>query len=120
MAIIVRGLETREAGGFFDCVARVVLDGREREMVLRRYGNHPDLTRRDDTLDPFAVALLVPAMIRGEPLVIEGGIDEFLLVALRSLVPATLRLLAPSWKRVAVEAEPRPAPRRTDRRWKAG
>ncbi|MFM7245140.1 MAG: hypothetical protein ACKO40_13335 [Planctomycetaceae bacterium] len=118
MAIIVRGLETREAGGYFDCVARVAIDGRDREMVLRRYGDHPDLTRRDDTFDPFAVALLVPAMIRGEPLVIEGGVDEFLLVALRSLVQETLRLMAPAWKRVAVEAEPRPAPLATD--WSKG
>lgn len=118
MAIIVRGLETRDERGFFDCVARVTLDGREREMTLRRYGDHPDLTRRADTYDPFAVALLVPAMIRGEPLVIEGEVDEFLLIALRSLVQETLRLMAPGWKRVAVEAEPRPALPVTD--WTKG
>jgi hypothetical protein len=118
MAIIVRGLETRESGGLFDCSARVTLDGRERVMTLRRYGNHPDLTRREDTYDPFAVALLVPAMIRGEPLVIEGAIDEFLLLAVRSLVQESFRLMAPAWKRVAVEAEPRPATLATD--WTKG
>lgn len=118
MAIIVRGLETRDEGGFFDCAARVTLDGREREMTLRRYGDHPDLIRREDTYDPFAVGLLVPAMIRGEPLVIEGAVDEFLLLALRSLVQETLRLMAPGWKRVAVEAEPRVALPATD--WTKG
>jgi hypothetical protein len=93
MAILVRGLETREGGGFFDCSARVTLDGREREMTFRRSGTHPDLARRKDTFDPFAVALLVPAMLRGEPLVIEGDIDEFLLVSLRGLVQASFRLM---------------------------
>ena len=63
MAILVRGLETREGGGFFDCSVRVTLDGREREMTFRRYGTHPNLARRKDTFDPFAVALLVPAML---------------------------------------------------------
>jgi hypothetical protein len=118
MAILVRGLETREGGGFFDCSARVTLDGREREMTFRRSGTHSDLGRRKDTFDPFAVALLVPAMLRGEPLVIEGDIDEFLLVSLRGLVQASFRLMAPAWRRVAVEAEPRPAAATTD--WTKG
>jgi hypothetical protein len=64
------------------------------------------------------VALLVPAMLRGEPLVIEGDIDEFLLVSLRGLVQASFRLMAPAWRRVAVEAEPRPAAATTD--WTKG
>lgn len=118
MAVIVRGLESRQTEGFFDCAARVVLDGREREMVFRRYGDHPRLTDRVDTLDPFAVALLVPAMLRGEPLVIEGEVDEFLLIALRSPIQETLRLMAPGWKRIAVEAGRRPAVATTD--WSKG
>ena len=118
MAIVVRNLESREADGCFDCTAAVTLDGRERPLTFRRYGNHPDLTRREDTFDPFAVALLVPAMLRGEPLVIEGAVDEWLLVALRGLVQASFRLMAPAWRHVAVEAEPRPAAPATD--WSKG
>lgn len=118
MAILVRGLETRDVGGFFDCSARVTLDGREREMTFRRYGTHPRLTQRDDTFDPFAVALLVPAMLRGEPLVIEGDVDEFLLGSLRGLVQASLRLMAPAWRRIPVEAGARPAAVTTD--WSKG
>ncbi len=118
MAIIVRNLETRESPMGFDCSARVVLDGREREMTFRRYGNHPDLTRREDTFDPFAVALLIPAMIRGEPLVIEGDVDEFLLASLRSMIQETLRLMAPSWRRIPVEAGARPVAMTTD--WSKG
>lgn len=109
MAIIVRNLETRDTSAGFDCAARVVLDGREREMTFRRYGNHPDLTRRTDTFDPFAVALLMPAMIRGEPLVIEGEIDDMLLFHLRSMAQETIRLLNPSWPKVVVEAGGRPS-----------
>jgi hypothetical protein len=62
------------------------------------------------------VALLQPAMIRGEPLVIEGTIDERLLLSLEGPVQATLALLDRSWKRVPIEAaarrsteRPRPA-----------
>ena len=118
MAITVRRLESREAGGFFDCSALVTLDGRERELTFRRYGDHPRLTRRDDTFDPFVVALLVPAMLRGEPLVIEGDVDEMLLGAVRGLVQDTLRLMAPAWRRVAVEAGRRAAVPVTD--WAKG
>ncbi len=118
MAIIVRDLATREVDGFFDCTAAVTLDGRERPLTFRRYGNHPDLLRREDTFDPFAVALLVPAMLRGEPLVIEGSVDEWLLGALQGLVQVSLRLMAPAWRQVAVEAHARPAATTTD--WRKG
>lgn len=118
MAIVVRHLESREANGFFDCTARVALDGRERPLTFRRHGDHPDLTRRIDTFDPFAVALLVPAMLRGEPLVIEGEVDEILLGSLRGIVQHTLRVMAPAWRHVPVEAGGRPAAATTD--WTKG
>lgn len=118
MAIIVRDLASDQGGDGFDCSASVMLDGRERRLVFRRFGNHPDLVRRDDTFDPFAVALLVPAMLRGEPLVIEGSIDELLLGNLRGAVQSMLRLMAPAWRHVRVEAEPRPSATVTD--WTKG
>lgn len=118
MAIIVRSLESREAGGFFDCTAQVTLDGRERSLTFRRYGDHPDLGRRIDTFDPFAVALLVPAMIRGEPLVIHGSVDEMLLGSLRTLAPEAIRVMARRWQRVPIEAEPRHSAPTTD--WTKG
>lgn len=118
MAIVVRTLESRAAHGFFDCTARVTLDGREQPLTFRRYGDHPDLARRTDTFDPFAVALLVPAMLRGEPLVVEGDVDEVLLGSLRGLVQQALRVMAPGWRHVTVEAGARPAPTSTD--WTRG
>ncbi|MFM7108517.1 MAG: hypothetical protein ACKOZU_07960 [Planctomycetaceae bacterium] len=118
MAIVVRNLESRAAGGCFDCTAQVTLDGRERPLTLRRHGDHPDLARRIDTLDPFAVALLVPAMLRGEPLVIEGDIDEILLGSLRGVVQHTLRVMAPAWSHVTVEAHARKSAAVTD--WTKG
>jgi hypothetical protein len=118
VAIVVRDLESGTDGADFVCTASVTLDGRERPLTFRRYGNHPDLARRDDTFDAHAVALLVPAMIRGEPLVIEGDIDEMLLVTLRGLAQETLRLMAPGWRRIAIDAAPRPAPLITD--WSKG
>ena len=118
MALVVRRLESGVDGTDFVCSASVTLDGREGPLAFRRYGNHPDLARRSDTFDAHAVALLVPAMIRGEPLVIEGDVDEMLLEALRGLVQKALRLMAPGWAQVPVEAAARPAPRTTD--WTKG
>lgn len=118
LPLFVRNLQSRSTNGFFDGTASVTLDGVDRPLTLRRYGDHPDLGRRTDTFDPFAVALLVPAMLRGEPLVIEGGIDEMLLDALRGPVQHTLRLMAPGWRHVAIEADARPAPLVTD--WTRG
>jgi hypothetical protein len=116
MAIIVRDLESTLSEDACDVSAEVVLDGVARRLVFHRFGNHPGLRDRTDTLDPFAVALLLPAMIRGEPLVIEGAIDERLLLALEGPVQATLCLLDRAWRRVPVEAaarryteEPHPA-----------
>lgn len=118
MAVVVRDLSRDEAGGFIDCSAAVTIDGRERRVVFRRFGDHPDLAGREEVFDPFAVALLVPAMLRGEPLVIEGTVDEVLLGNLRGLVQPTIRLMAPGWRHVPVEAEARPAALVTD--WTKG
>jgi hypothetical protein len=62
--------------------------------------------------------LLVPAMLRGEPMVIEGSIDETLLESLRGPVQHTLRLMAPGWRHVAIEADARAATGTTD--WTKG
>ena len=109
LPIVVRNLQSRSTNGAFDCTATVTLDGVERPLTLSRYGDHPELSRRVDTCDPFAVALLVPAMLRGEPLVIEGSIDEMLLESLRGPVQHTLRLMAPGWRHVSIEADARTA-----------
>jgi len=75
--------------------------------VFSRFGDHPSLRDRTDTFDPFAVAMLLPAMLRGEPLVVEGSIDESLLDSLRGPVQDTLQLLDRQWRRVPVEADGR-------------
>lgn len=118
MAIVVGPLDSDAASGRFDCAAPVTLDGRSRRLSFTRYGDHPDLLRRADVHDAFAVALLVPAMIRGEPLVIEGTVDEVLLLSLRGPVQDVIRLMAPAWPRVRIEAEVRPAETVTD--WSKG
>jgi hypothetical protein len=118
MTIVVRNLQSRLENCSFDCTAAVTLDGVERPLTFSRYGDHPGLSRRIDTFDPFAVALLVPAMLRGERLVIEGSIDEVLLGSLRGPVQHTLRLMAPGWRHVAIEADARAATLATD--WTRG
>lgn len=107
MAIIIRNLESDFSADACAVSAEVALDGVPRRLAFHRFGNHPDLRERTDTFDPFAVALLLPAMIRGEPLVIEGAIDERLLLALKGPVQGTLALLDPAWRRVPIEADAR-------------
>jgi len=118
MAVVVRSLESTTDGSWFDCSAAVTLEGRTERLTFRRYGDHPRLADRHDTFDPFAVALLVPAMIRGVPLVIEGAVDDWLLGALQGPVQALLRSIAPTWRGVTIEADSRPASPTTD--WSQG
>jgi hypothetical protein len=67
VALVIRQLRADTAGDFFDLTATVRLDGRldgrDREITFRRHGDHPRLCDRTDTFDPFAVALLLPAML---------------------------------------------------------
>ncbi|MEY3203891.1 MAG: hypothetical protein RLZZ21_222, partial [Planctomycetota bacterium] len=90
MAVVIRNLESDFSADACDVSAEVTLDGVTRRLAFHRFGNHPALRDRADTVDPFAVALLLPAMIRGEPLVIDGAVDERLLLSLKGPVQATL------------------------------
>jgi hypothetical protein len=109
MPIVLSNLSSDSRDGFFDASVTAACDGRERRLTLRRFGNHPKFSQRIDTFDPFATALLLPAMLRGEALQIAGTVDELLLESLRGPVQDTLRLLEPRWRKVPVEASPRPA-----------
>jgi hypothetical protein len=108
--IIIRRLERGVQDGFFDLSADVLMDGVEQRLAFRRFGDHPELTARRDVADPFAVALLLPAMLRGVPLVVEDTVDERLLLALRGPIQDTLRIRQPAWRKIGVSAGSRPAP----------
>lgn len=108
--IIIRRLESGVQDGFFDLSADVLMDGVEQRLTFRRFGDHPELTARQDVADPFAVALLLPAMLRGVPLVVEDTIDERLLLALRGPIQDTLRIMQPAWRKIGVTAGSRAAP----------
>lgn len=86
------------------------MDGVEQRLTFNRFGDHPDLSVRQDVADPFAVVLLLPAMLRGVPLVVEDTIAERLLLARRGPIQDTLRLLERRWRKVAVTAAARPSP----------
>lgn len=109
MTVRVRDLRQEDRSGSFDVVASVSIDGETRPMRFSRYGNHPGLRQREETYDPFLVALLVPAMLRKEPLVIEGPVDELLLYNLRGPVQDTIRVMAPELPVVPVEAAASPS-----------
>jgi len=114
MAIVIRNLETQDVAEGFDVSALVRLDGGEKRIRFSRFGDHPALRDRSDTFDAFAVAMLLPAMLRGEPLVVEGSVEETLLDSLQGPVQDVIRLLDPAWRRVSVEADGRAERPRTD------
>jgi hypothetical protein len=112
--INVSHLRQDSGEGFADVTASVHIGGVEQAMTFRRRGNHPRLADGKVEFDPFSVALLIPAMLRGAELVIDGSVDESLLLALRTSVQATLRTLAPEWRQIAIHAEPRVSTRGPD------
>jgi hypothetical protein len=52
MAIIVRDLQSDLSADTFDVSAGVVLNGVPRRLTFRRFGNHPGLHDRTDTIAP--------------------------------------------------------------------
>lgn len=107
MTILVSNPRQEDAGESFDLVADVKFDSCTRPLKMRRIGNHPDLRKATPSLDAFAAMLLMPAMIRGEDLVIEGDVDEHLLYNLSGLIQSILRVRWPGWSKVRVSGEPR-------------
>lgn len=107
MTISVSGLEADAARNMFTVSANVKCDGTTRRLAFVSSGNHPDLEKAEPTFDPFAMSMLIPAMERGEELVIEGDIDETLLKSLRSPVQMLARRVNQSWQSVEVLAESR-------------
>ena len=107
MTIVVSNVRQEDDGEYFDLVADVEFESRRRPLRMRRFGNHPDLRKGAPHLDPFAVMLLMPAMIRGEDLVLEGSVDENLLYNLSGLVQNVFRIRWPQWSKIQVSADPR-------------
>lgn len=107
MTIVVSNVRQEDEGEYFDLVADVDFESRRRRLRMRRFGNHPDLRNGSPNLDPFAVMLLMPAMIRGEDLVLEGSVDENLLYNLSGVVQNVFRIRWPQWPKIKVSGEPR-------------
>ena len=122
MMIRVFDLRQEPHSTTFDVSASVTIDGSTQTMTFKRYGNHPHLRERTETYDPFAVALLVPAMLRNAALSLQGPVDEVLLFNLQGPIQDTIRLMAPELPKIAVTGQPvaRPAIGTIDRRAACG
>lgn len=107
MTIVVSNVRQEDDGRYFDLVADIDFESRRHQLRMRRFGNHPDLRKGAANLDPFAVMLLMPAMIRGEDLVLEGSVDQNLLYNLSGLVQNVFRIRWPQWSKIKVSGEPR-------------
>ena len=107
MTITVSGLEADAAPNRFTVSANIDCDGASRRLAFISEGNHPYLEKAEPSMDPFALSMLIPAMERGEDLVIEGPVDEILLESLRSSVQMLAGQVNRGWKPVKILAESR-------------
>lgn len=114
MTIVVSRLEMEPSDNGYRLSAAVACDGEERRLAFDCAGNHPRLADAEPSFDPFAAALLIPAMERGEDLVIEGEVDEILLDSLRTSAQAIIGQVDPRWRKVRVEAQARREERAPD------
>lgn len=114
MTVVVSSLGFEPSAGGYKLSAAVACDGATRRLSFAVSGDHPRLAGAEPNFDPFAAALLIPAMERGEDLAIEGEVDEILLDALRTSVQAAAGTVDRRWKRVRINAAARRETRQPD------
>jgi hypothetical protein len=106
MAVVISNLRQDLVDGNFDLVADITFAGRKETAVFSRFGNAPQLLSARPTLDPFAIMMLVPSMLAGERLVIEGEIDAHLLFQMNGIVQDILKAVIPRMSKVSIDAAP--------------
>lgn len=107
MTVTVSRLEADHRSGRYELSADVSCDGRKQRLRFVCTGDHPHLEDGTPSFDPFLVSMLIPAMERGEDLVIEGEVDEQLLASARGFAQIALSDVDHRWRRVRVHAAPR-------------
>lgn len=106
MTIVISNLRNEQNGAGFDTSVDVAQDGDHRTLTISRTGNHPRLGEWQPRYDPFLVALILPAMMRRRPVVVEGPVSATLLQSAQTSIQATLRTLNRGWRHVTIDAEP--------------
>lgn len=104
MAVVISNLRQDSVDGNFDLLADITFNGKKKTAVFTRFGNAPRLFDAQPTLEPFAVMMLAPSMLAGEPLVIEGEIDSHLLFQLNGIIQDILKAVVPKMSKVSVDA----------------
>jgi hypothetical protein len=107
MAVVISNLRQELVNGNFDLAADITVNGDRKTAVISRFGNAKNLYEAKPLFEPFAVMMLAPAMLAGQPLVIEGEIDEVLLFNLRGIVQEVMGAVVPKATRVPVESDVR-------------
>ncbi len=109
MTFVLSNARQRETSEGFLAEADLHANGETRSLAFSRFGNHPAVGDWSPSLDPFLVALLMPAMIGGRNIIVEGDIDETLVQACRGPIQATIRLLNRQWQHIDIDAGRRAA-----------
>lgn len=107
MTVSVSRLEADRRIGRYELSADVFCDGRKQQLRFVCTGDHPRFEDATPSFDPFLISMLIPAMERGEDLVIEGDVDEELLASARGFAQLALAHVDRRWRRVRVHAASR-------------
>ncbi len=114
MTIVISDLRRDSVSGGIETSVAVKIDGAQRRLTVRHEGNHPDLGLGTPTYDPFLLFLLIPAMARNMPIVVEGDIEAMRLAAMRTGLQSLLQSASDEWQMVGISADARISQRLPD------
>ncbi len=107
MTIVISDLARHVSRGATETSVCVAIGGDRRRLSIRHAGDVEPIAGTTPAFDPFTVLLLIPAMARRMPLIVEGSIDARRLDAMRRGIQTLLSRANPDWRPVKIEAEAR-------------
>ncbi len=107
MTIVISDLTRHTAVGSVETSVVVAMDGERQRLSIRHAGDVAGILDTPPAFDAFAVLLLIPAMARRMPLIVEGTIDARRLDAMRRGIQTLLSRANHDWHPVDIEAEAR-------------
>lgn len=107
MTIVISDLTRKVSAGSVETSVVVAIEGERQRLSIRHAGDVAGIADTHPVFDAFAVLLLIPAMARRMPLIVEGSIDARRLDAMRRAIQTLLSRANSEWHRVAIEADAR-------------
>lgn len=107
MTIVISDLTRKVSAGSVETSVVVAIEGERQRLSIRHAGDVAGIADVPPVFDAFAVLLLIPAMARRMPLIVEGSIDARRLDAMRRAIQTLLSRANSDWHPVAIDADAR-------------